>query len=114
MASAVFVKAATNILVLTWNEPVGYHSTLYESTNLISGWTQFSTSSPPVSVESAKDSAFFYVTVEPEKNPAILIYTNDPNQDGLKPMDTNGPAIAYDQFGQHATYFWSPATQSWN
>lgn len=104
----------TNTLILTWNQPVGYHSTLYESTNLLSGWSQFSTSSPPVSVQSEKESAFFYVTVSPPNNPSILIYTNDPNMDGIKPSDTNGVGIAYDPTGIHGTYFWSANDQHWN
>lgn len=108
------VAQTTNVLVLTWNEPIGSHSTLFQATNLLSGWSEFSTSSPPVSINEAAPAAFFYVHVEPSQSPDILIYTNNPNSDGLRPANTNGVGIAYDQFGNHGTYYWSPITQSWN
>ena len=43
----------------------------------------------------------------------IVVYTTDPNAEGLKPAVTTLPATAYSSNGAGSIYGWSVATQSW-
>ena len=60
--------ADTNVLELTWSQPIGYQSTLYTSTNLGGAWQPLSTNPPPFTTVSDKSVAFFYVVVSPTNN----------------------------------------------
>lgn len=57
--------ASTNTLILTWNQPPGYVSTLYYSTNLAGVWCPISTNAPPYTTVQTNPIAFFWVNVVP-------------------------------------------------
>ena len=44
---------------------------------------------------------------------AAVIYTADPNTEGLKPADTTKPALAYSSDGSGPVFGWSVALQKW-
>jgi hypothetical protein len=50
---------ADSTLTLTWMQPPGYQSTLYESTNLNGSWTTFGVVNPPVTTQTTNQVAFF-------------------------------------------------------
>jgi len=111
---AFSIIAGTNTLTLTWLQPPGYQSTLYSSTNLGGGWSSLGTANPPYSTEETNKVSFFYVSVAPTNYPnSDVIYTNDPNVEGLKPASTNKPSIAYKDDGSGAIYGWSITSQMW-
>lgn len=45
-------------------------------------------------------------------NPPV-VYTNDPNTEGLTPANTTLPAVAYSSNGQGSIFGWSVALQQW-
>lgn len=44
---------------------------------------------------------------------APVVYTTDPNVEGLTPTNTSAPAVAYSADGSGAVYGWSVASQLW-
>jgi hypothetical protein len=106
--------ADTNTLTLTWLQPPGYQSTLYSATNLNGSWSSFGAVNPPYSTPETNQTAFFYVVVAPTNAENVaIIYTNDPNVEGLKPANTNASAIAYSYDGSGSFYGWSTVYQEW-
>lgn len=77
-------RADTNVLELTWSQPIGYQSTLYTSTNLAGTWQPLSTNPPPFTTVSDKPVAFFYVVVTPT-NTIRLNYAGDNSVFNLRP-----------------------------
>lgn len=104
---------ASETLTLTWIQPPGYQSTLYSSTNVAGAWTEWGVVNPPIVTQTTNQMAFFYVVVAPTNSGSLLIYTNNPNTEGLKPTNTNAPAMAYTDDGSGPTWVWSITQQVW-
>jgi hypothetical protein len=106
---AVSSFAQTNILILTWVQPPGYQSTLYESQNLGTGWqnwTNLGSVAPPFSVTPTNQTAFFYVVVAPTN--AVSDYVNYAGPPTNNPpalqhivVDSNGRQWQFYQSGWH-------------
>jgi hypothetical protein len=52
------------------------------------------------------------IVLPPKTNPPI-IYTLDPNAEGLVPLDLTLPCVAYSLSGEYAMMGWNPDTQTW-
>lgn len=109
----VATAGAAESLTLTWIQPPGYQSTLYSSTNIAGAWTQWGVVNPPVVTQTTNQMAFFYVVVVPTNAASLFIYTNNPNIEGLKPSNTNAPAMAYTDDGSGPMWVWSITEQAW-
>lgn len=105
---------ADQTLHLTWEQPLGWHSTLYSSTNLDGTWSQFSTSSPPVDVQPTNQVAFFQVIVAPSNTiNGAMIYNTDPNGESLIPEFPLKPAVCYSLTPGANGYCWDTNSQIW-
>ena len=114
LIAVLAIALTAQTLNLTWMQPAGYQSTLYEATNINGSWTAMGVVNPPVAVQTTNQVAFFYVAVAPTNLVnSDVIYSNDPNAENLKPADTNKPAMAYSFDGSGAIYGWSVQYQQW-
>lgn len=68
---------------------------------------------PPVITSPTNQVSFFYVNVVPTNVTGFVIYTNNPNTEGLKPLYTNAPSMAYTDDGAGSLYVWSIIDQMW-
>lgn len=100
--------AATNVLVLTWEQPPGFKGTLYKANNLNGEWTVFGESPPPVNTETTNSMAFFKVEVtNTNLINDIVIYALNPNNESLRPFYTNKAAFAYSMDASLPLFFWN-------
>lgn len=106
LASILFgsASAETNTLVLTWIQPPNFQSTLYESTNLNGGWSEFGVVNPPVVVQPTNPVVFFTVTVAPTNFPSDFVDysgppTNQPPQTTHIVIDSDGRQWQFYQGG---------------
>jgi hypothetical protein len=110
---ALSASAQTNVLQLTWQQPPGWHSDLYSSTNVNGGWSLLSTNAPDVSVVATQSQACFTVIVSPPVQNGVCGYTNDPTAEGVRPLNTNQPAFAIGYFNSSELWWWIVADQQW-
>lgn len=113
MLMAGGVYAQTNVLQLTWNQPVGWHSQLYSSTSLNGNWSLLSTNGPDYSLVATQEVAFFTVVVSPAPRNGASLYEFDPNVEGIIPEYTNEASVAYSSDGAGPFYGWSVTNQMW-
>lgn len=109
---SALIAFSDDTLTLTWDQPPGFSSTLFTSTNLNGCWTSLGTVNPPYITQETNRVAFFYVSVAPTNIVNVpVLYTN--GTPGV-PQYPASPCIAYDPNGILPLMVWRVSDRTWN